>query len=376
MTVARPIYFNGKFYAGSMNGVHRVSDRLVREIDSLLSHCKSPFDVRLIAPKNSDWVPKLDNIKVERVGSVGAFWEQIILPFKAIGGVLVNLANISPIMHPRKITMVHDTQFLLPNCGYSAKQRLWYRALIPLICRTSGKTLTVSEYSRDELARSGMADRSRIEVIYNGVDHMTQVQADQTIRSGLGLEDTAYLVMFGSHKPYKNNAIMFEAMRSLEASQLKLVIVGSDRATLENAGLNPSQDTIFAGTVSDPQLKGLLEGALALAFPSFTEGFGLPPLEAMICGCPAIVNAGGAIPESCGDAAVYADGNDPQQWCHAINRLQSDEQFRSDMIARGLEQARAFTWQRAGRSLLREIQSLACGTPKTRKEKISSEAGR
>ena len=103
-----------------------------------------------------------------------------------------------------------------------------------------------------------------------------------------------------------------------------------------------------------------MASALCFAMPSLTEGFGLPPLEAMALGCPAVVAPCGALPEVCGDAALYAAPDQPGQWQAAITSLAADPALRARLAGRGREHAQAMTWERAGDTLmdvLREIRS-------------------
>lgn len=361
MSAPRPVYFNGKFYAGRLNGVHRVADRLIRECDARLmerSPAERPHAV-LLAPQFSTWLPELRAIRIETSERTGQLWEQFILPNRAADGVLVNLANLAPVAHRRKITVIHDVQFLLADCGYPLRQKLGYRLLAPHIARTSSPVVTVSEYSRRMLHRHGIARPERVEVIPNGADHILEVEPDTRPRQELGLSPGSYVVMFGSAKPYKNNAVVFEAFGDRALRPTRLVVVGPSRAELERAGLFPPEDALFPGAIGDPALRGLLAGALAIAFPSRTEGFGLPPLEAMLCGCPVIASPAGAIPEACGDAAVYADVDDPRAWRDAILAMRGDCAQRSGRIEAGHRRASGFTWRASGSRLFGLLDRLA-----------------
>jgi glycosyltransferase involved in cell wall biosynthesis len=356
-----PIYFNGKFYTGKLNGVHRAADRLIRECDRALAQIPEPVrpEAFLMTSARADWVPELQAIQRRDYGRTGQAWEQVVLPFAARDGILVNLANLAPIAHRNKITMIHDVQFLLKDCGYPARQRLGYRWLTPLLGRSSSATLTVSEYSRRMLDQYAISDASRTVVIANGADHMLEAREDHTLRESLGLALRGYVVMFGSVKGYKNNATPFSAFASGETGPTRLVVIGPQRAELEAAGLTPPPGTVFAGRPDDHDLKGLLAGALAILFSSRTEGFGLPPLEAMLCGCPVIVSPAGAIPEACGDAAIYAGTDRPGEWSEAINDLRTDPQLRASKIAQGHRRAAHFTWQNAGNRLMSVINDVA-----------------
>ena len=136
-------------------------------------------------------------------------------------------------------------------------------------------------------------------------------------------------------------------------------MIGPGRAELEAAGLHPPAGAIFAGRVADDMLRALYEQALCLAFPSRTEGFGLPPVEAALCGCPAVVAPAGAIPEVCGDAVLYAGVDAPGDWAEAIARYAGDPALRAAKIAAGRARAGRFRWVEAGRGLLAHIMRLA-----------------
>ncbi|MFD2135390.1 glycosyltransferase [Novosphingobium resinovorum] len=102
---------------------------------------------------------------------------------------------------------------------------------------------------------------------------------------------------------------------------MPLVVVGAQRGALVAAGLAVPDDAVFVGSCDDQALRALYAGARCLLCPSRTEGFGLPPLEAMLCGTPAVVAPAGAVPEVCRDAVLYADVDDPASWAQAIAAL-------------------------------------------------------
>ena len=361
MTRLRPIHFNGKFYGGGLNGVHRVADRLIRECDARLAELpeaqRPPACV--LTPESADWVPDLTVIERRSFPVTGQLWEQAVLPVRARGGVLVNLANLAPVAHRRKITMIHDAQFLFGDCGYPWRQRVGYRWLAPLIGRTSRTVLTVSDFSRRMLDTFAIADAAKVRVIHNGADHIIEAAENPALRQRLGLVPNGYAVIFGSPKRYKNVETAFAAFADGALAPLRLVVVGPDRAAHEAVGIHPPADAIFAGRPDDGELRGLLASALVTLFPSRTEGFGLPPLEAMLCGCPVIAAPAGAIPEACGNAALYAGTDSPAEWRAAIKALRDDPVLRGRMIAQGYRRASGFTWSRAGAELMETILDVA-----------------
>lgn len=361
MTAPRPIYFNGKFYGGGLNGVHRVADRLIRECDRLLAarpEAERP-QAFLLTSAGAGWVPPLSAIRRRDWRKTGQVWEQVVLPAAARDGVLVSLANLAPVAHRRKVTMIHDAQFLFRDCGYPARQRIGYRWLAPLIGRSSRAMLTVSDYSRRMLDTFAIAPADGIRVVHNGADHMTEAGEDPALREALGLEPGGYALIFGSTKAYKNAAVAFAAFADGALAPLRLVVVGPGREELERAGLRPPADAVFAGRPDDDGLRGLMAGALCVLFPSRTEGFGLPPLEAMLCGTPVVASPAGAIPEACGEAVLYAGTERPDEWRAAIAALRDDPALRRRKVAEGHARAGRFTWAEAGGRLMQIIDEVA-----------------
>ena len=353
----RRVIFNGKFRAGGLNGVHRVAARLIAEVDELLAGAPAPDDPPcvLIVPKGCAGGAPLAAIQlIEDDRPASQAWEQLRLPRLAAGGLLVNLANLAPLGHRPKLTLLHDAQFLRADSSYPWRQRMGYRLLTPLMARTSAQVLTVSAFSADELARGGITGAAGAGVLHNGADHILETPADSEALARLGLTPRRYVLMFGSPKAYKNNAVVFAALASGACAPLRLVVVGPSRTVLEAAGLTPPADTVFAGPCDDAALRALYEGAEALLFPSRTEGFGLPPVEAMLCGCPVIAAPCGAVPEICGEAARYADPDDPAAWRAALASLP-----REALVAAGRARAAQYTWAHAGRNLLGTLRTLA-----------------
>lgn len=354
------LFLNGKFYSGGTNGVHRVADRLLRELDALAVAGGAPagWDMRLLLPTRTNWAPPFSAIvPVPQWRGHSQIWEQAILPFAARRGVLASFANLAPGPHGRKLTMVHDAQFLLSPESYAPKLRWGYRLLVPRGARSSRVVLTVSDYARDSLATFGIAPATQTRVVHNGGDHILDVAANPEVLLKHGLGRGGYALLFGSASAYKNVAIVFAAFARARFVGMPLVVIGPSRATLEAAGLTPPPDAIFVGGIDDAALRALYERAHCLLYPSRTEGFGLPPVEAMLCGCPVIAAPAGAIPEICRDSVLYAGMDDAGEWERAILAL-TDPELRAAKIAAGRVRGRQFTWAAAGVRLAGILEEL------------------
>ncbi|MGE0776536.1 MAG: glycosyltransferase family 4 protein, partial [Sphingomonadaceae bacterium] len=243
--------------------------------------------------------------------------------------------------------------------SYTLPYRIWHRFQQANIGRRHARILTVSEFSRMQLAGYGVTQKDRIGVVLNGVDHGADISPDPTILDRLDLRAGKYVLALANIKAHKNIGVLLRAFARPELSDTSLMLFGADgRAQFEQQGMSIPQNVRFAGKIDDAQLRALYKSALCLAFPSLTEGFGLPPLEAMREGCPSVVSPTGALPEVCGDAAIYADPHDPAAWAAEILKLTNDAALRQTLVQRGKEQAARFTWDKAARTLIRELMSI------------------
>jgi glycosyltransferase involved in cell wall biosynthesis len=349
------VTFNGKFFDANATGVQRVAMSLIRALDAGLARGVFDFGDRpeIVCPRDAAVLPVFD-VMSERRGGLFTWqpWEQFDLPRLAHGRLLVNLCNLAPLSATGHVTMIHDAQVFLTPESYSRAFGEWYRFALPRIGRGAARILTVSNFSRDMLVRCGVAPPEKIEVIHNGVDHMAAVVADHSVVRRWSLEARRYVVCVGGAQAHKNVRVLCEAFRRRELAGLRLVLAGSVAAAdFRAAGVELPEATTLTGRLSDQELRGLLEGALAYACPSTTEGFGLPPMEAMYVGCPAVAAPCGALPEVCGEAALWAEPDDPAAWATAFLRLAEDPRARDEASARGRAHASQYRWERAAAQL-------------------------
>ena len=177
----------------------------------------------------------------------------------------------------------------------------------------------------------------------------TRPSADECdrFRSAHALQRKRYVVMVGErlgYGGYKNGALAFRALAELpDDKSLVLICVGGRREIEPQLRQLAPRLDVRRLALDDAELCACYAGAHALLFPSKYEGFGMPPLEAMACGTPAIVCRNSSLPEVVGDAAVYVDENDPSDMSNAILKLY-DPDLRSDLVARGMKQAALFTF--------------------------------
>jgi len=364
-----PLAINGKFLSAPPTGVHRVAAELANALAQAAAERTEGLDIALWVPRDARDGARHIRLPARLMAPfTGIPWEQLAIPLRDRGRLLLNLCNIGPVLRSNAVTMIHDAQVHLTPASYSWPFRLWYKTIQPLIGWRHRAILTVSHYSRDQIVRAGICPAERIAVVHNGVDHMLCVVAEPGIIQHLGLAGRPFVVALGTTQAHKNIGLLARVFASPLLAGISLVVVGGgspeDFAAI---GITLPQQTLYAGRVSDGELRALYEEALCIAFPSRTEGFGLPPLEAMLLGCPAIVAPCGALPEVCGEGALFADPDDPDEWVRLIRALVDDPSFRARYAALGRAQAGRFTWRAAAHQLLDAVAALSTDRPRIRR---------
>ena len=243
-----------------------------------------------------------------------------------------------PVPHVKapSVVTLHDLQHRdLPDF-FGPGRRSFRRVAYDRAARGAAAVVVTSDFVRDRAVELLGLDRSRVHVIPLGIDH-------QVFRPGPE-EREPFLLYPARPWPHKNHVRLFEAFAALRSTrpQLRLVLTGGglDR-------LDPLPEGVARlGSVSAERLASLYRRAACLVFPSLYEGFGLPPLEAMACGCPVAASRAGAIPEVCGDAAVLFDPEDAESIAAGI--LDANER-EDELRERGIARAAEFTWAETAR---------------------------
>lgn len=342
------LYVNGKFLTKPTAGVGRVATELLRALDLLLA--EEPVEEQeryvVLAPRGAvlPFRPRRLILRPGRLEQPLA-WEQIELPVAARRSPLIGLCNMAPLLRRSDlITMVHDANVFIERASNSASFSLWYRFMLPLIGSRSDLVPTVSRFSAQQLAHYEVAKPSRIAVVPNGADHLLRVAPDTRGASAL-LGNQPFFLGFSSPLRHKRTELLLSLAELDALGGRQLVLIGKPGSHRASPG------TTFTGPVTDGLLRALFESAEALLFPSTTEGFGLPPVEAMSLSCPVVASPAGALPEICGNAALYPSGSSASAWADAVDCLLSDEGLRQRLQRRGRVRAQRFTWAAAARML-------------------------
>lgn len=273
----------------------------------------------------------------------GHGWEQFVLPCRAFGyGLIYSPANLAPLACARNAVVIHDVAALRHPDAYSRPYVAYQRALLPRLARRARLLITVSEFSRRELVEVLGARPESIEVVPPGVDERFSGGLDPApAREAYGL-DGPYVLTVGTVSARKNLEALERVAGALGKRGIELVAAGSERGYLRPASVPLRR----LGYVPDSVLPALYAGAQAVVIPSRYEGFGLPCLEAMACGVPVVCSSHGALPETCGQAALVADPDDGEAFAEAVVAAAEDEPVRTRLAQAGPERAALFSWTR------------------------------
>jgi glycosyltransferase involved in cell wall biosynthesis len=375
--MARYWSINGRFLTQPLTGVQRYACEIVQALDALLAAdhpLARMLEIELLVPKGQTNELPLRHIRTRIVtGAGGHLWEQLMLPQNVSGG-LISLCNTGPIVLSKHIVCIHDLHTRLYPASYSLPFRTLYGALLPTLGRTANGVATVSRFSAGQLINYGIGSAEKVRVIPNGHEHVLRWRPrhSQKTRSAAGSNT---VVLAGSLAPHKNIRLVLGMADKLAAAGLKIAVAGISDARVFNAGeASPAADNIiWLGRLSDDELAALLMDSFCLAFPSFTEGFGLPPLEAMTLGCPVIATDRASLPEICEGAALFASPTDGEAWFQQFVRLRGSESLRAQLVAKGRARAKLFSWSKSAELYL-ELMARADGvSPSYRREPVLSE---
>ncbi len=278
--------------------------------------------------------------EASRAGAALLHAPHYTLPLGWRGPAVVSIHDLIHVRHAR---------FFRPGTALAA------RAIAGAAARRARLVLTGSTHSRDEIVALLSVPAGKVRVIPYGVSATLgrrDAAAAAAFRAARGLPGDCVLYV-GARKPHKNLGVLIEALGRLAPGARPPLVLSGARwkaddplaAAVRRAGIEGAVH--FAGDLAtEEELSLLYSGALLYAQPSLDEGFGLPPLEAMACATPVLASPAGALAETLGDAASYADPGSSEAWAGAIAALLDDSARREELARRGLLRAREFTWER------------------------------
>jgi glycosyltransferase involved in cell wall biosynthesis len=261
-----------------------------------------------------------------------------VLPARARGRPILNPANLAPLAAAKNVVVIHDAAALRNPSWYSRLYATWQARVLPAVATRATHVVTVSEFSKHEIVELLHIRPDKVTVIPGGVGE--QFTPDAPRPPGF---DRPYVLCVASATARKNLAALVPAAQQLGT---EIVVAGGGRPQFaEEQGLDA---LTLLGHVDEHDLPGLYAGAQAFVLPSLHEGFGLTALEAMACGTPVVATRAGALPETCGDAALLTD---PDNLTESLKTVLNDHPTRTRLIEAGTRRAAQFTWDATARAV-------------------------
>ncbi|PIP17482.1 MAG: glycosyl transferase family 1 [Parcubacteria group bacterium CG23_combo_of_CG06-09_8_20_14_all_35_9] len=293
-------------------------------------------------------------------------WEMIRFP----PDLLFVPAHTIPLIHPKKtITTCHDIGFERFPEFYSLRELYYHRWAMRFAIKHASHIITVSEFTKREMLEIYKINPQKIVVVHNGFNkNVFRSTGDQK-----KIQET--LIKYKIKKPYilyigrleekKNTLGLVKAFKELRAKNselktLKLLLIGQFGFGYEKVEgaiqkFNLRDEIIRPGWIKEEDRLHLMSGASLFVFPSFYEGFGIPPLEAMACGVPVVASRAASIPEVVGDAAFSVNPQDPQEIAEGMRRVLEDKNLREDLINKGFKRVKEFSWERCAKETLKVL---------------------
>lgn len=268
----------------------------------------------------------------------------------------------SPFLKIKSLMTIHDLNHLRFPEFYSPVHKYYYKYIVRPSALRSERILTVSNFSKEEIKSWIKCENEDIVVTYNGIDdsfkRIEDIELLDTIKNKYSLPEN-FVLYVGNQKPHKNVKTLIKAMRFVEQG-LTLILNGKDnQELLEIAKEYGVENRIkFIGFIDDKDLPALYTLARVFVFPSLYEGFGLPPLEAMACGCPAIVADTSSLPEVVGDIGIKFSVEDYKELSEKINYICLNGKERSAISEKGIKFVKKYKWQDTADITLKEYEKI------------------
>ncbi len=380
------VVLNGRFLTQVQTGVQRYAAETLRALDGLLAEdaaLRDRLGLVLALPTGADALARAQALDLRHVSTVvvpcgqGHVWEQWALLRFARGDYLVNFNYSGPLLKRRQLVTVHDATVKVQPASFTRSYRWVHNALVAVLGRTAQDVMTVSDFSRDELARCFGLGRNDILVGREGGEHAVMPADDAAVLQRHGLQSGGFILGVGSVKPSKNYGLLGRAMGLLPNYPWPVAIAGAKDIGIFNDSSVLPDSFRFLGYVPDAELSALYRHAAWFVFPSSYEGFGLPAVEAMAHGCPVLAARAASIPEVCGDAVLYFDANDPADLALLLQRVLREPELRQALAAPAAQRLQRYNWRANAQILLGRILDRAAGAagrPATRHHAVDAPA--
>lgn len=342
---------NGRFLTQKATGVHRYAF----EICNKLHEWGVDFYVATPQEINPEYKFSFRTVKC---GSLPThLWEQISLPryLKRNGSpLLISFSGCGPLNYKNQIITIHDLSYEVHPEWFSKNFFRYYHFMMPRIARKSHAVLTVSNFSKEEIVNIYGLQPEKVHVIHSNVPFHTKPSEEEVLSYKPDPLAEKYILTVSSMDPRKNFVRLVEAFNNMEDKSIKLYIIGMQFKAFNTPDLQKliGENVVLPGYIDDDALQKMYQNALFSIYPSLYEGFGLPPLESMTYGCPAIAADIPALREISEDAALYVDPMSVDDITRKMDLLAKDSGLRQQLRIKGLRQIKKYSWEKSAKQVL------------------------
>lgn len=341
---------NGRYLTQKATGVHRYAFEICNKLHEM------GVDFHVAVPKEIHPDYKF-SFKVVKCGSFNThLWEQISLPryLKSIGSpLLISFTGCGPLNYSNQIMTIHDVSHERYPEWFSKNYYRFYHYMMPRIGKKAHAVLTVSEFSKKEIVDTLGINAEKIHVVHSNVPFHNKPSKEEILSFTRNPEAERYILAVSSMDPRKNFIRLVEAFDKIKDKSVKLYIIGMSFKAFNTPDLQKliGENVHLPGYISDEKLQTMYQNALLSVYPSLYEGFGLPPLESMTYGCPAINSDIPALREVSQDAALYVDPYNVDDITQKIEQLLVDEPLRKELQKKGLLQIKKYSWDKSAKQV-------------------------
>ncbi len=280
--------------------------------------------------------------------------------------ILWGPANYLPFFYKGKsVITIHDLAIYSNPEWFPSGQWFSKRFLVPSSIKKASKIFAVSKFTKQDIIKIFGVNENKIDVVYEGLTDNMSGGSDgdfESIANKFGLQKNKYLLFLGTLEPRKNLRMLIEAYYRIKKFHPDIKLVLGGKIGWNSEGIVKDSKAVHGVVITEYLTKeekwALLKNSLALAFPSLFEGFGLPILEAQSVGVPVLTSNVSSMPEIGGDSALYVDPEDLKSIADGLLKIVEDEELRKELIGKGYDNIKRFSFEKAAREILNSIKNL------------------